>query len=998
LIVELNELIRGWVRVIFPAMSERLWVWAFFPCFNWRSRVAALLLTPLVFPCGSLGDILPPGQRPKPLGVHALAGARIVTGPGELLETGTVVIRNGIIAAVGEDVEVPSDARVWERQGHTIYAGFIDPYLVAGGGGGGENHPTESEVIELGAGVTGFLGIAGQPEGRRGPGHELSTVTPENQALQHYRPDAALLKSLRKAGFTVGLAVPQNGIARGSSALVTLSDDRPNDVILKEEVFQHVVFAPNTSRRVYPASLMGVMAVVRQAFLDAGHYKLDWEDYQGRPGERARPAYNRSLEALQPVLDGRTPVLFEPRDVFMAPAALQIARESGFDFILLGTGEEWRRAELILETGAPIILPLNFPEIPRLPQETDWLEIRLDDLRAWDWAPENAALLSSQGIEIALTTHGLSDRNKFRRNLKKALERGLSEEVALAALTVLPARLCGMEERLGTIAPGKLANLTVVKGLSYFDPEAPVAEVWIDGRIFPSEPERPGRRSTSTRESPSARGENEPPREEKEKAAEEKEKEGSERIARFPVEDRGALAEPQVVLIENATIWTCAAEGRLEKASLLCADGVIVLVTTEKVRREDYPYEGEWQVMDGTGLHVTPGLIDAHSHSMILGGLRGVNEGTLPSTAMVRIADVIDSETENFYQQLAGGLTVANLLHGSANPIGGQNAVIKLKFGEPASKLLISDAPAGIKFALGENVKQAYAPQATGRFPQTRMGVRTFYLNRFAAAQQYLENWQRYHSEGGPPPRRDLELEALGEILEGQRWIHCHSYRQDEILMFLRLMESLEVRIATFQHVLEGYKVADELAAHGVGASAFSDWWGFKFEAYDAIPYAGSLMRQRGVSVSFNSDSSDLARRMHLEAAKGVKYGGTPEIEALNFVTINPARQLGIDHRAGSLEPGKDADFVLWSGSPLDSFSVCLETWIEGKKYFDRELDLERTERRRQEWEALVEKAKGTRASPATDEKKTDPPEEDLSERLLQLLYHEHRQCQCDHE
>jgi len=361
-------------------------------------------------------------------------------------------------------------------------------------------------------------------------------------------------------------------------------------------------------------------------------------------------------------------------------------------------------------------------------------------------------------------------------------------------------------------------------------------------------------------------------------------------------------------------------------------------------------------VIDGRGLHVTPGVIDCHSHTAILGS---VNESSLPSTAMVRIHDVVNSETDTLYEQLAGGVTCVNLLHGSANPIGGQNCVIKLRDGESPEGLVFADAPPGIKFALGENVKQSYLTERLAtRFPQTRMGVRTLMANRFTAAREYLREIEKARTTGVLPPRRDLELETIGEIIEGKRWIHCHSYRQDEILMLLRLMESFGVQVGTLQHVLEGYKVADEIARHGAGASTFSDWWAYKFEVYDAIPYNGSLMRDRGVLVSFNSDSSELARHLYTEAAKAVKYGGTPETEALKFVTFNPAKQLRIDSRVGSLEPGKDADFVIWSRSPIDSGTVCLQTWIEGKKYFDRSANTDKVAKLQQERTDLLAKAK----------------------------------------
>jgi N-acetylglucosamine-6-phosphate deacetylase len=325
---------------------------------------------------------------------------------------------------------------------------------------------------------------------------------------------------------------------------------------------------------------------------------------------------------------------------------------------------------------------------------------------------------------------------------------------------------------------------------------------------------------------------------------------------------------------------------------------------------------------------------------------------------MVRVADVINSETDNLYEQLAGGVTTVSLLHGSANPIGGQNAVIKLRDGEGPDQLLLASAPPGIKFALGENPKIASSSRPVTRYPQTRMGVQTFIANRFTAAQAYLAEWDTYGKSGGRPPRRDLELETIGEILQGKRWIHCHSYRQDEILIFLRLMERFGVKVGTLQHVLEGYKIADEIAQHGAGASSFADWWAYKFEVYDAIPHNASLMRDRGVLVSLNSDSSDLARRLYTEAAKTVKFGHTPERAALEFVTINPAKQLRIDSLVGPLEPGKDADFALWSKSPLDSTTVCLQTWIEGRKLFERGREGERVARLQKERADLVAKAK----------------------------------------
>ncbi|HVR35363.1 MAG TPA: amidohydrolase family protein [Methylomirabilota bacterium] len=915
----------------------------------------------------SAAELLPPGHRPLPPGVHALANGRVVVQPGEVLEEATVVIRDGRIEAVGVGVEIPTDARIWDVSGTTIYAGLIDPHLVLEAKEGPVS-TSMTQPISFASDGLNFYGVPGAESdpGRPGPGHSIAQVTPERRLADGYAPSAKVLEGLREIGFTAANVVPESGIIRGTSAFVLLSDGNPNQAIVRADVAQHVAFdIERGGGRAYPRSLMGVIAVIRQAFFDAAHSRLDQEHYEANLLSRPRPAFNPSLAALGPAVDREMPVVFEPGSALMVARAAQLAEELDVTPWMVSSGQEWRRPDLLAEVDAPFLVPLNFPEVPKMPEESDWDQVSLDLLRAWDWAPENAALLWSHEREVALTTHGLSDRKAFRKNLRLALDRGLEESDALAALTTIPARLCGVEDQMGTIEAGKLANLTVVTGESYFDPEAKIREVWIEGRLYRATPGG-AKEKDQDEEEDAGEAEGDPAEEqeketadgsktkEKDKKAEEVKALRKQRTARSPLDGRGPLESPDTVLVEGATVWTCGPDGILESADLLVSGGRIVAVGGNL--RERSRENGKIVFVDGRGRHVTPGLIDAHSHTAILGA---VNEGTLPSTAMVRIGDVINSETENLYQQLAGGLTVANLLHGSANPIGGQNAVIKLKDGASPEDLKFETAPPGIKFALGENVKQSnWGDDNTSRFPQSRMGVRTFFENRFIAARQYLGEWERFEESGGRPPRRDLELEALGEISRGARWIHCHSYRQDEILAFLRLMEEFEVQVGTLQHVLEGYKVADEIAAHGAGASSFSDWWAYKFEVYDAIPHNGSLMHERGVLVSFNSDSSDLARRMSLEAAKAVKYGGTSEEEALNFVTLNPARQLRIEERVGSLEPGKDGDFVVWSGSPLDSETVCLQTWIEGRKYFDREQASERAAARERERSELLEKAR----------------------------------------
>jgi imidazolonepropionase-like amidohydrolase len=425
-----------------------------------------------------------------------------------------------------------------------------------------------------------------------------------------------------------------------------------------------------------------------------------------------------------------------------------------------------------------------------------------------------------------------------------------------------------------------------------------------------------------------------------------------------------------VLLIRNATILTVS-HGTIEKGDILIKDGKIAAVGTNVKAPADA------QVIEASGQFVTPGIIDCHSHIAIDGG---VNEGSVSVSSMVNIADVIDSDDISIYRDLAGGVTTANILHGSANAIGGQTEVIKLRWGQPAEKLPFEGALPGIKFALGENPKRSNFRADPLRYPATRMGVEETIRGAFTEARDYKKSWDDYNKRIAAgeknliPPRRDLKLDPLVEVLEGKRYVHAHCYREDEILMLLRVAKEFGFKIQTLQHVLEGYKVADEIAAAGTGASTFSDWWAYKAEAYDAIPYNAALMTRRGVVVSVNSDDAAEASHLNQEAAKSIRYGGLTHDEALKLVTLNPAIQLGIEKRVGSIDVGKDADLAIYNHDPMSDYAVVQKTLIDGRVYFDREKDILGRPALQQERKDLLAKAKKEREKKDSEKKEGGAP------------------------
>ncbi len=439
------------------------------------------------------------------------------------------------------------------------------------------------------------------------------------------------------------------------------------------------------------------------------------------------------------------------------------------------------------------------------------------------------------------------------------------------------------------------------------------------------------------------------------------------------------LSGAQTLLIRNATVLTVT-KGTVENGNVLIENGKIAAIG------KNVSAPADATVVDATGKYLMPGIIDCHSHTAVEGG---VNEGTVSDSSMVNIKDVINPTDINIYRALAGGLTISNVLHGSANAIGGQTIVVKLRWGKTAPEMIMQGAKPGIKFALGENPKRAGEPQGffqqgaapERRYPGTRLGVEEVIRESFNEAKNYQAEWKEYNErvargEHPIPPRKDLRLDPLVEVLNGQRYVHAHCYRSDEILMLIRVADEMGFKVRTFQHALEGYKVAKEIAEHGAGASTFSDWWAYKIEAFDATPYNAAIMTRKGVVVSVNSDSDELQRHLNLEAAKTMRYGGMTPTEALAMVTINPAKQLGIEDKVGSIEVGKSADLALFDQDPLSNYSKCLKVWIDGHEYFDRDKDLETRPKFNEQKKSLLDKEKAQSRPAGGNNNRVTPMEE----------------------
>lgn len=978
-----------------------------------KSILLALIASGLFCQTAPLTDILHVTPR-----IYVLKNAHVHTEPGKSIQGGSIVLRDGIIRDVGTQVDIPADATVIDMGGAHIYAGFID----------------------------GWIEVQTGDVKKTSRSHWNDLVHPQWVASDYYTYDAAAVKDLRSQGFTQIHVVPDTGIFRGQSSIIDLNETGSVTAPVVSQVMDYMIRKPGSVD--YPRSLLGTIAVMRQTLYDAEWYETSQAIYAKYPDKNEPITENVALEVLGISRGKQMPFCIKTENETAAMRSIDYAKEFDLQLWLLGSGYEYRRLSEISAAKPFIVVPLHFPEKPDITNPHRALQYTIQQLKHWDMAPDNPQKLVRSGLEIGLTTFGLDDPTQFRKNLSLSVQRGLSEEAALAALTTHPAEHFGISKTHGKIKAGYHANLVVVDG-SYFDEANPVKSVWVRGSEYELDPKtglvKPGVWDVSVKGSkgqlelkgkPSklsgkltldgtavdlrhfsidgnkltwsaqhkteafpgvtryavrmeqdqllgfatnASGESFALVASNFREADLKKSTVASASELSVVYPEGAYGfeniptQPHSVFINDATLWTSGPLGIQKDWDMLVTDGKIT-----KIGRDLKIPANNDVLIDGRGKFITPGIIDAHSHT----AAESINEGAQSVSSEVRIEDVLVSDDISMYRQLAGGTTTINVLHGSGNPIGGHNAIIKLRWGSNPRDLLLRGAPPGIKFALGENVKY---DRYFKRYPQTRMGVETIIRDAFTRARDYKQNLEVYENKSKwrktlIPPRKDLELDALVEVLEGKRYINAHAYRQDEILMLLRVAEDFGFSVAKFEHALEGYKVAETMAAHGAGGSSFTDWWAYKYETYDAIPYNGALMHEAGVLVTFNSDDDEIARRLNLEAAKGVKYGGMSEIDALNTVTINSAKQLKIDKWVGSLEVGKDADFVVWSGHPLSTQSICTETWIDGRQYFSLEKDAELRARDELIRQDLIQKIliSGDNGNSSTEPPSLPPPDQSL--------------------
>jgi imidazolonepropionase-like amidohydrolase len=880
-------------------------------------------------------------------------------------EDATLIIKDHEIIDVGLNISVPKDAIEYDLHGANIYPGFILMDSNYGLSKPGKKVPFT------------FFGKETLASTTEGVTNANEAIKASYNAVGDFHHDAKAAKSLRKLGFSTVLSSRHDGIMRGTSVLVNLDDSIDQLSILKNKQAFHLSFDKGSSKQLYPISLMGSSALIRQTWLDAQWYAQGQSNYTDLDLQAVH-----EQEALMQV--------FEVKNWQQALLAKKIASEFNKKIIIKSNGDEYKHIEAIKKLKSSLIVPLNFPKAMDVSDELDAWNVEYKDMAAWEAAPYNLYFLNKNNIEFSIA---IKEQKSFLKDLRKAVKKGLPKSAALAALTSTPAKMLS-NQKLGHLKKGAQANFIITNG-DVFAKGGSIAENWIAGKRFVIKklPKlKPGiyqltingkKHEIKLTNDEELKLEN-PDKNSKIKYSIKLENDfisigikdqdssnslfgrvfyngfssisgqkpawQAHRISDLEKEDTKdkvkketipLLAQPfsaygihkpataKTYLIKNTTVWTGEKDGILTQTDVFIKEGKISQIGKNLAVKTETN-------IDGSKQYLTAGIIDEHSHIALL----SVNDIAVNSS-MVRMEDSLDSDDIDIYRNLAGGVTAAQLLHGSANPIGGQSALIKMRWGAESDELLIKGADKFIKFALGENVKRS-ASQKSIRYPLTRMGVEQVYRDAFANALAYEKQWQAYKAlsskakKHAKAPRKDLMMDATLEIINKNRYVTCHSYVQSEINMLMKVAEDYQFNINTFTHILEGYKVADKMLAHGVGASTFADWWAYKWEVNYAIPYNASIMTKVGLTTAINSDDAEMSRRLNQEAAKSIKYGGLSELQAWKLVTINPAKLLHLDDRMGSIKIGKDADVVLWSDNPLSIYAKANKTFVDGRLLYDR--------------------------------------------------------------
>jgi len=942
------------------------------------------------------------GVRDIRSGLYAFTNATIVQNSTTKIEKGTLLIKQGKIIAVGSNVVVPADAVVVDCSGKYIYPSFVDAYTDYGVGApkrpsGGFNYGAPAQFVSNKPGAYNWN----------------QAIKPETNAFEIFATDEAAASGYRANGFGTVFTHVKDGIARGTGAVVTLATDDAHQALIKSKAAAVYSFEKGSSTQSYPGSLMGSIALLRQTYLDA-----KW--YQTKP---ATEGTNLSLEAFNATQS--LPQIFAADDKWSTLRANRIGAEFGVQYILKGGDNGYQRIDELAKTKASFIIGIDFPAAMDVEDPNDARFVSLADMKHWELAPTNPAAFEKANIPFSISVSEMKDQKAFFTNLRKAINAGLSETKALDALTKTPATQIGVYDQVGSVEAGKWANF-IITTEPIFNANAKIIENWVQGKKYDvnasewvnlagkykltiqnggttteynlevkkdlsaqiigqdtltakvavnesiikvSFPNKKGKGAEQVRLGGVIVGNNwngvgqdaignkttwtailvgqlatTPERK--------KDVDSTKALAKitYPFVGFGneTLPTQETILIKNATVWTSEKEGILQNTDVLVKAGKIAKIGNNLS-------DATAKVIDGTGKHLSAGVIDEHSHIAAM----SINEGAQSVTSEVRIGDNMNPEDINIYRQLSGGVTTSHILHGSANTIGGQTQLIKLRWGASDEGLKFAGADPFIKFALGENVKRTTAPN-NNRFPDTRMGVEEVLTDAFDRAVDYQKAMK-----ANPNTRRDLELDALVEIMNKKRFITCHSYVQPEITYTMRVAEKYGFRINTFTHILEGYKVADKMKEHGANVSTFSDWFMYKQEVIDAIAYNAAIMQKVGLNVCINSDDAEMARRLNQEAGKTVKYGGVSETEALNMVTINPAKALHVADKVGSIKVGKDADLVLWSDNPLSIYAKSLYTIVDGTIYFDRNKDNEMHKTVAAEKARLIQKMLGDKKAGA---------------------------------